>query len=272
MGLFSNRFTKEGKGVAKDEPQKNAFFRFFELYGRNFNKLVIGNLLYVLVSLPVLTGGLAQAGLTYICRSAARDQHTFAASDFFETIRKNWKQSLIVGLIDLAAYGLILYDIWFAYEQLMAAEPTFWTQFYFGVTILLLIIYHFSTYYRFFMIVTFQMKLRTVFKNSFIFALGSILPNLIITVSMVAVYAVGYFLYRAFGFFGLAVDLALYVFLVPSFRCYLTQYCIFAPVRKLMIDPYYEKHPDEDILLRRRLGLLPPEEDEPDDTPDDTAI
>ena len=28
MGLFSNMYTKEGKGVDKNAPQKNAFFTF----------------------------------------------------------------------------------------------------------------------------------------------------------------------------------------------------------------------------------------------------
>lgn len=271
MGLFSNRYLKEGKGVDKNAPQKNAFFRFFELYGHSFSKLVIGNLLYVLFSLPVLTNGLATAGLTYVCRNAARDQHTFAASDFVETVKKNWKQSLLVGIIDLAAYAVILYDIVFAYGQLMQPEVSFWNQFYFGVSVLLLLIYRFSTYYRYFMIITFKLNLKTVFKNSFIFAMGAIGPNLVILLVMASLCAVGYFLFTAFGYFGLALILIAYITVIPSFRGYLIQYCIFPAIQKLMIDPYYKEHPDEDILLRRRLGLLPPEEDdyeEPSDKDD----
>jgi len=53
MGLFSSdRYFKPGKGIEKDAPQKNAFFRFFELYFRKFGKYVLVNLIYLAVLLP----------------------------------------------------------------------------------------------------------------------------------------------------------------------------------------------------------------------------
>ena len=53
MGLFSSRsYFRPGKGVEKDEPQKKAFFRFFELYGRKFWRYVLINLIYLAVLLP----------------------------------------------------------------------------------------------------------------------------------------------------------------------------------------------------------------------------
>lgn len=55
MGLFSsNRYFKPGKGVEKDEPQKKAFFRFFELYFRKFWKYILINMIYMAILLPVI--------------------------------------------------------------------------------------------------------------------------------------------------------------------------------------------------------------------------
>ena len=55
MGLFSNkRYYKPGKGVEKDAPQKNAFFHFFELYGRKFWRFIEVNFIFMLVLLPIL--------------------------------------------------------------------------------------------------------------------------------------------------------------------------------------------------------------------------
>ena len=55
MGLFSNKsYYKPGKGVEKDAPQKNAFFHFFELYGRKFWRFIEVNFIYLLVLLPIL--------------------------------------------------------------------------------------------------------------------------------------------------------------------------------------------------------------------------
>ena len=55
MGLFSYKsYYKPGKGVEKDAPQKNAFFHFFELYGRKFWRFIEVNFIFLLVMLPIL--------------------------------------------------------------------------------------------------------------------------------------------------------------------------------------------------------------------------
>jgi hypothetical protein len=55
MGLFSyKRYYKPGKGVEKDAPEKNAFFKFFELYGRKFWRFIEVNFIFLLVMLPSL--------------------------------------------------------------------------------------------------------------------------------------------------------------------------------------------------------------------------
>lgn len=55
MALFFNqkKFYKPGKGVEKDEPEKIAPIKFFELYGRKFGKFVELNLIYFVVTLPI---------------------------------------------------------------------------------------------------------------------------------------------------------------------------------------------------------------------------
>lgn len=61
MALFSNkRYYKPGKGVEKDAPEKNAFFKFFELYGRKFWRFIEVNLIYLVVILPILMAIYAQ--------------------------------------------------------------------------------------------------------------------------------------------------------------------------------------------------------------------
>lgn len=55
MALFSYKsYYKPGKGVEKDAPQKNAFFRFFELFGRKFWRFIQVNFIFFLVLLPFL--------------------------------------------------------------------------------------------------------------------------------------------------------------------------------------------------------------------------
>ncbi len=54
MGLFNRKYYKPGKGVEKDAPEKNAFFKFFELYGRKFWRFIEVNLVFLAVMLPIL--------------------------------------------------------------------------------------------------------------------------------------------------------------------------------------------------------------------------
>ena len=53
MGLFFN-FDKPGPGVDKDAPKKKGIFLYLELFFRKFWLLIRANMLYFLVSLPVM--------------------------------------------------------------------------------------------------------------------------------------------------------------------------------------------------------------------------
>ena len=117
LGMFD--YNKPGPGVSKDAPKKKSFFVFWDIYLRKFWKLIIANLLYVLVSLPVVTGGLAQAGLTFVTRNYVREKHVFLPSDFLDTIKKNWKQALAVGILELLFGVILVYDIYFFWNHLL---------------------------------------------------------------------------------------------------------------------------------------------------------
>ena len=62
MGLFSYKsYYKPGKGIEKDAPEKNAFFRFFEIYGRKFWRFIEVNFIYLVILLPILLTVYAEA-------------------------------------------------------------------------------------------------------------------------------------------------------------------------------------------------------------------
>ena len=93
MALFSsNKYFKPGKGVEKDAPQKNAFFHFFELYGRKFWRFIELNLIFVIVLLPLLMAIYAEAydtlytlferwGYSGTCASYTEDRLTVTAKE-----------------------------------------------------------------------------------------------------------------------------------------------------------------------------------------------
>ena len=86
FGLFD--YTKPGKGVDKNGPQKKRFFHFFELYFRKFWKLITLNLIYILFCIPIVTIGPATAAMTYILKNYTMERPVFLWSDFLEAFKK----------------------------------------------------------------------------------------------------------------------------------------------------------------------------------------
>ena len=114
-GFF--KYDTPGPVISKDENKKKMFFVFLEIWGRNFFKLIPVNLVYTLLSALFVTGGLASAGLTNVARNLARDKHSFGLSDFFSTIRKNWKQALPAGIINNVITVLLVFAIYFYFTH-----------------------------------------------------------------------------------------------------------------------------------------------------------
>ncbi len=259
MGLFGTDFNKPGPGVDKNAPKKKSFVVFLEIYFRKFWKLITVNLLYVLVALPVVTAGLAHAGLTYVTRNFAREKHAFT-SDFFDIIRRNWKQALAVGIINTIVGGCIAYAIWFYYQ----VSGDLVGQIFLAMILVIALVYIFMRYYIYMLMVTFKFSFRQLYKNSVIMAISCWKPNVIITGVLVVFYG----LIVALMWLMMSIDvrvpvamlLFLYVFIIPAFRALLIQYCIFPSIKTLIIDPYYEANPDADKSQLRALNIIPEEE------------
>lgn len=258
MGLFNFiNYDKEGPGVSKDEPRKKGFIRFFEIYFRNFWKLVTMNLYYCLISVPILTYGLADVGLANVTRSMSREKHSFGTSDFFETIKKNWKQGLVVGIVNLFVTLLLIFDLWYFFPR---EGDNLVSSIFTGISTFFLFVFTIMKYYMPMLIITFSLKGKQLYKNCFKFVFINFKRNLIIFFSLL-LFGVAVVLLALYGgHIGAAVVMVLMVFIYPSFRSLLIQFCIFDAVRKYMIDPYYEEHPDADIDKRLALGLDVPDE------------
>ena len=252
FGLFN--YEKEGPGISKNAPKKKTFIVFFETFFRNFWKFIVINLVYGIISLPVLTNGLAAAGITNVTRNIARDKHSFGTSDFLETIKKNWKQALPAGIINTFIYIILGFDIYFFYtasEGIMATVGL-------GISLCMLFIFTVMQYYIWTLIITFKFSLKQVYKNSFKFVFINMKMNLLCFFAILLVYAVNIalvFLLQSYFLPVITFELLLYILLFPSFRYLLVQYCTFPSIKKYIIDPYYAEHPDEDIEKRQNLGI-----------------
>lgn len=265
MGLFKHDYSKEGPGISKNAPKKKAFVVFFETYFRNFWKFVTINLLYIVLNIPILTNGMASVGITNIARNTARDKHSFGVSDFFDTIRKNLKQSIAVGIINTILNALLLFAIWFYYESYSQTGQIF-SLVGFGVSLSFAAIFSLMKYYIYTLMMTFDFSVKTLYKNSFKFVFISFWKNLLCGIIILAIYAL--YIFIGLAFFDPRVwiiEFIIFAVTFPGFKFLLIQFFTFGSIKKYIIDPYYEEHPDADIEKRRDLGLDVPDDGKYDD-------
>ncbi len=231
--------------------QKTPFFRFFEIWFQNFWMFVPISFVYSVISALLIPHGLAQAGMTNVARNLARDRHSFGISDFFDTIKVNWKQALIVSIINLLVTIALGFGVLFYYNS----EGLF-ADIALGFLLLCFVIFSFMRYYIWTLIITFDLPTSKIYKNSFLLAFVNFKKNLFVGVVELVLYAcVIMSVIWIPHFIVLFLATIVSVFILPGFIHLLIQFNCFPAIQKYIIDPYYEAHPDEDISLRRSLSL-----------------
>ena len=71
---------------------------------------LVATWLLILVPCIAITGPF-NAGVTYVLRNWARDEHSFVLSDFKDAVKANWKQALVISVID-GVMPLIMFTGW----------------------------------------------------------------------------------------------------------------------------------------------------------------
>lgn len=244
FGMFDP--TREGPGVSKNEPQKKRFFLFFDIYFRKLTKIILLNLIYVLMCIPIVTIGPATAGMTYCMRNFAREEHA-DISDFFDQFKKNFWQSLAVSIILFFGFAVIIFGIIF-YDALLKQGNMFGFV-GFCICVMAAVLFLFMSYYFYMMIVTFRLKIRQLFKNAFLFAFIGLGRNIITTIILAIIYG-WFFIYGVYPAVlplfdpeapvfleSACLAFALYLVFIPSLTSLIVNFNIYPCVKQFMIDP-----------------------------------
>ena len=177
MGLFYN-YKKSGKGISKQGPQKRAFFAFMEIFTGKFWKLLVLNLLYAAFCIPIVTFGPATAALTHVMRKFVLGQPIFVFHEFWTAFKKNFRQSFIMGLLDLVFIALCLYIIPF-YDALLRTNLTTENTVLIIVTLSFIMYYIIMHFYIYLQIVALNLSLSAIIKNSIMLTVLGIKRNFI---------------------------------------------------------------------------------------------
>lgn len=136
FNLFS--YNPPKKGVSKKDERASVqtdFKGFFVMYGRKFWNISNLNLLmaifiivlvggmwilagnpvafYAFLAVMVVLFGLFSVGTTYVVRGYVRGDPVYIISDFKYAVKNNWKQGIVLGIIDFLVIFLLIFDIGF---------------------------------------------------------------------------------------------------------------------------------------------------------------
>ncbi len=237
MGLF-NGYLKEGPGVREDEPKKKAFFAFLDIYIKRFWKLIQINLLYFICCIPIITIGPATAGFTCVLRNYARDTHSFIYSDFFEGVKKNWKQGFVVSLIQ----AFMLSSFFFGISQYN--QENVFSVIYFIVSMSVNIIFAIMMFYVYPMMVTFKLTIKQLMKNALIFVRLGFKTNVITLILSIIFICGPLALIVIFPNFFPMILIAFALIILATLGL-IINFNVYPYLKKYIIDPYYKDHPEE---------------------------
>lgn len=226
MARFFNFFNpyKAGAGVGKNQPQKKRIFLGLETIGRSFFKLVKLNLLYLLFCLPIITIGPATAAFVYILKNISNRQPIFIFHDFLSAFKKNFKGAFIISIIDLVVISGLSYSVYFYSSNISVSKILFIP---YIISLIFSLIFLFMNYYMYLMLVTVQLPLSKLIKNSFLLSFIGFKSNLITTIFLLIIYYISFIIFPISIFLILLFFLSLAGFII-SFNSlqYIEKYII----------------------------------------------
>jgi len=206
------------------------------IFGTQASITVLTTVDYVFLGLAALilfTFGPVCVGTTYILRNMFRGEGVFLWSDFFYAIRRNLKQALLYGILDLGIIVLLVYDIFFFnlnYGLNMVLNMMFFA------SICLAILYFFMRMYIYLMMVTFDLSIFKLLKNALLFAVLGIKRNIMALLGTVLVCMIEYLLLAIYFPLGVILPFVLLFSLCSAIGVY----AAYPKIKEIMIDPYYK--------------------------------
>jgi len=195
-----------------------------------FSPGVIWIIIGLIVLLAIIWGWI-NIGATYCTRNMLKGDPVFITSDFFYAIKRNFWQGLALGLIDFGIIAILLID--FIYFSRIGG--TFMLDFFYIVTLGLVIIYFFMRFYIYLMLITFDIKIKKIFKNALIFSVLGIGRNMISVLGITALIAINIILILLLWPLGIVVPIIFpLIYLIPSINL-LISYGAYPVIEKYMI-------------------------------------
>ena len=136
-------------------------------YTQGMSTIIMQTLL-LLVPCIAITGP-CTAGVCYVTRNWARDEHAFIWSDFKDAVKENWKQGLAISVIT-GLLPLVVYVCWNFYSAMAAENPVMVVP---QVLIAMVgFIWALAVTYFYPLMVSYKLKMRELLRNGLLLAVA----------------------------------------------------------------------------------------------------
>lgn len=168
-------------------------------------RLVVAMVLYVLWG-----SGPVSAAYAYISRCFTREEHAWILSDSKDKFVENFKQGIIVSVIDIVMMWLLSNGLYFYYNNFTQTGEAMWF-FVTCVLAVMTILYTFMHLHIYQLMVTFENTLPQLYRNAFLLSLSELPMNIILTAiavfGVVALFGVLQFLFAVIIFYVVGLTL-----------------------------------------------------------------
>ncbi len=240
-------------GVMKLSGQSPVNAALFGIHGIQADVSLPTTATYIFLGLTLLvffTFGIVNLSSVYVMRNIVKGDPSMMLHDIKYSIKRNWKQGMLLGILDLLIIGVIAYDLLIFY---LSSASAFYS-FLFGVMFIIAMLYCMMRPYMYIMLVTFDLSLWKIIKNAFIFSILGFKRNAVAFFASLAVWALDYVILMAVFPLGIILPI---MFLV-SLTTFMGVYAAYPKVKEIMIDPYYV---DDSVGARKHTD--PPAEEAP---------
>ena len=144
--------------------------------------------LMVMIPCIAITGPF-NAGVTYVLRNWARDEHSFVLSDFKDALKANWKQALVISLID-GVMPFLVVTCWRFYSGMLSRSMIFILPA--ALTLLMGVTWTLASMLAYPMLITYELKTLDVIRNSVLMTVAKLPFALLIKLATLIVPALAY--------------------------------------------------------------------------------
>ena len=180
--------------------------------------------------LSVFTFGLSNVGAAYVIRGYNRGDPVFLVTDFFGTIKRNWKMGIVVGLCDIFLSAVLVFDFLF-----WSGQEGFFNGILMYFSLFLCVLYFMMRFYIYTITITFDLSLYKIFKDEFLLSFLGFKRNVLAFFGIIILVFVSLYICTLY----LPLGVMLPIILTFAMAMFITGYASYPVIKKYMIDPYY---------------------------------